>query len=237
MINTIEAAAVSYMEKAGLSYNPPELYVSVDVARAKRIAREYEIMLHRPNAPDVAEAYSKMIEETVGQYKEALEFGLHVEFITGEDPYTTGPREALADIVDNNHLWVLSTRDGFGSNDRFDPLDNPLLQETEFTISGRVALVNDLFRVIHDYFGHAKEGHGFRANGEENAWRSHSAMFSPLARKAMTTETRGQNSWVNFGPFGETNRNAKTADTIFADQKTGLLPDWVVTEGAGVDYE
>ena len=25
-------------------------------------------------------------------------------------------------------------------------------------------------------------------------------MFTPLARMAMTTETRGQNSWVNYSP-------------------------------------
>ena len=28
-------------------------------------------------------------------------------------------------------------------------------------------------------------------------------MYTPLARKAMTTETRGQNSWVNFSGVNE----------------------------------
>jgi hypothetical protein len=49
-------------------------------------------------------------------------------------------------------------------------------------------------------------------------------MYSDEARPAMTTETRGQNSWVNFGPHGEANRKASAADTIYADQKVGLLP-------------
>ena len=64
-------------------------------------------------------------------------------------------------------------------------------------------LNNDLFRVVHDYFGHLKHGYGFRAAGEDNAWRAHAAMYSPEARPAMTSETRGQNSWVNYGPHGE----------------------------------
>ncbi len=85
---------------------------------------------------------------------------------------------------------------------------------------------------VHDYFGHIKEGNGFRADGEENAWRSHSAMFSERARGAMTSETRGQNSWVNYGPHGEANRTASSATTVFADQKTGLMPEWVTKEGA-----
>ena len=237
---TIAKVARKYMREAGLPYNPPNRYVPVDVDRAERIAAEFDKMQHDPSNPDVAAAYQALIDETVAQYRAALDAGLQVEFITERDengdlidPYDDSPRMAIDDINDNNHMWVFSTRDGFGTSD-FDPTDNPLLAETEFTdINGTPMLANDLFRVVHDYFGHAKEGVGFRAAGEENAWRAHSAMFSPLARKALTTETRGQNSWLNYGPYGETNRTAKTKDTMFADQKIGLLPDWVVEDGAG----
>ena len=131
-------------------------------------------------------------------------------------------------MTKNNHFFVYSTRDGFGSDETFDPTGNPLLQESEFIISGQKALVNDLFRVVHDYFGHAKEGVGFRAGGEENAYRSHAAMFSPLALKALATETRGQNSFLNFGPEGEVNLTASQEDTLYSDQKTGLLPEWAI---------
>jgi hypothetical protein len=232
----IEAAARAYMEAQGLEYNPPNVYAPVNAARAARIAKEYDRMEHAPQDKEVKAAYDQLIKETIAQYQAALDAGLQVEFIDYEkqgDPYAATPREAVKDITENNHMYVFSTRDGFGSDDTFDPSDNPLLQETEYKISGQTALVNDLFRVVHDYFGHAKEGLGFRAAGEENAWRAHSAMFSPLARKAMTSETRGQNSWVNFGPNAEFNRTASAADTIYADQKVGLLPDWVIEQGAG----
>lgn len=226
--------AREYMAAAGLAYAPPKQYAMVDPNRAARIAQAYAEMQHTPNDPEVRAAYEALAEETIAQYRAVLATGLQVEFIdftkTG-DPYQN-PRALVDDINGNNHFYVFSTRDGFGSDADFNPAENPLLAETEFTdINGQPLLVNDLFRVVHDYFGHFKDGIGFRANGEENAWRSHAAMFSPLARRALTSETRGQNSWVNFGPNGEQNRVADPANTIYADQKTGLLPEWVSDEG------
>jgi len=229
----IAAVAENYVTQLGLEYSPPTNYATVDVERARRIAEAYEAMKHDPENPEVKEAYAALTEEVIAQYQAALDAGLKVEFINFErdgDPYAASPRMVTDDINNNNHMWVFSTRDGFGSSVEIDVSNNPLLAETDFVISGQKALVNDLFRVVHDYFGHAKEGVGFRAIGEENAWRIHSAMFSPLARQALTTETRGQNSWVNYGPHGEANQTA-TSDTVFADQKTGLLPQWVVDEG------
>lgn len=211
----------------------PRKYMQVDEARAKRIADAYEQMEHAPQDPEVRRAFAAMIDETVEQYQAMLDTGLEVEFITGEDPYTNGPRDAILDVVENNHLWVYPTRSGFGTQEDFDPAGNPLLAETDFEISGQPALANDVFRAVHDYFGHIANGVGFRADGEENAWREHASMYSPLARRAMTSETRGQNSWLNYGPHGEANRTAKTEDTIFADQKTGLMPAWTAEEGRG----
>lgn len=229
-----EAVARKYMADAGLEYTPPVRYAKVDPDRAKRIAAEYDKLKHDPQNPQVKAAYEALARETIAQYRAVIDSGLQVEFIDFAkqgDPYAASPRLMTEDVRDNNHMWLFSTRDGFGSDAEFDPIDNPLLAETEFTISGQKALVNDLFRVVHDYFGHVKEGVGFRADGEENTWRAHSSMFSPLAQRALTTETRGQNSWVNYGPHGEANRKAGAAETHYADQKVGLLPQWVSEEG------
>lgn len=227
-----QEAAERYMRDAGLSYNPPEAYVPVDVERARRIAAEYDRMPHAPNDPAVRAAYSKLAEETMGQYEAARRAGLKLDFMpeTG-DPYGN-PRNAIKDIYQNNHMYVYPTDAGFGTLG-LDVSGNPLLEKTGEKWGGKPVRVNDVFRAVHDYFGHAKEGVGFRAGGEENAWQAHASMFSPEARRALTTETRGQNSWLNYGPYGDRNRTASTADTIFADQKTGLLPEWVSTEGYG----
>lgn len=227
-------AARAYARKAGIDYNPPRDYVTVDKERAGRIAQAFQDMAHAPADPEVKASYDAMIKETLAQYQAILDTGLKVEFITGDDPYRN-PRNAILDVTMNNHLWVFPTTDGFGgpASSEVDISGNPLLAPTPHAISGRVALANDIFRVVHDYFGHIKEGVGFRADGEENAWRAHAAMYSPLARRAMTTETRGQNSWVNFGPHSATNKSAGPADTEYAPQKIGLLPEWVSEEGRG----
>lgn len=225
------AAAQRYATQANLPYAPPTKYAKVDAKRAARIAKAFDEMEHNPNDPEVALAYGALVEETLAQWETIKATGLEVEFIDGADPYGN-PRNAILDVTENNHLWVFPTDSGFGSSD-LDVSDNPLLAIVPGEkISGKPVRVNDIFRIVHDYFGHIKEGVGFRAVGEENAWRIHSAMYSPLARKAMTTETRGQNSWVNYGPHGEANRKASGEDTIYAPQKIGLLPDWVVNDGA-----
>lgn len=223
-------AARDYVEGTGQPYTPVRNYVPVDEARAKRIAAAFDEMKHSPNDPEVKAAYRAMIDETLAQYQVIKATGLKVEFITGADPYAESPRQAIVDVVQNNHLWVFPTDNGFGSSGA-DVSGNPLLELTDEYIDGKRLRANDVFRIVHDYFGHIKDGNGFRAEGEENAWRSHAAMYSPLARRAMTTETRGQNSWVNFGPQGEKNRKATAAETVYADQKIGLLPEWVSEEG------
>jgi hypothetical protein len=113
---------------------------------------------------------------------------------------------------------------------------NPLLKRTNAKdVNGKTLLVNDAFRFVHDFFGHSERGNGFGAVGEENAWDVHARMYTPLARRAMTTETRGQNSWVNFGPhMRNEDGTIKTkndpgylspTERPFAEQKIGLLPE------------
>lgn len=226
-------AAEKYMKDNGLGYMPVTTYAKLDKNRSAKIAAEFDKMKHDPQDPKVKAAYEALAKETLAQWEAVKATGLKVEFITGEDPYPN-PRMAILDIVENNHLWVFPTTAGFGEkvSGAKAVSDNPLLQVVPGeTISGREVQLNDIFRIVHDYFGHAKEGVGFRAEGEENAWRIHSSMFSDLARKALTTETRGQNSWLNFGPYGEQNRAAVSAETRYAPQKTGLLPGWVSNDG------
>jgi hypothetical protein len=57
---------------------------------------------------------------------------------------------------------------------------------------------NEKFRAVHDYYGHGIHGNQFGPKGEEVAWHSHKKMFSHGAGVAMTSETRGQNSYVNY---------------------------------------
>jgi hypothetical protein len=243
----LTAVAEEYAKENGIPYKRQGEYVKVDEDRAKRIAQAYEEMKHDPQNPKVKEAYENLIKQTIAQYEALVKAGYKFWFIDTNIPsnleYAQSPFNAMRDVRSNKQMGVFPTTDGFGSSD-IDVSDNPMMAETKFKwpVGGmdgelKPVLANDLFRAVHDAFGHGLEGAGFRARGEENAWQAHIRLFTGSAVGAITSETRGQNSWLNFGPHGEKNRTANTDETIFADQKTGLMPEWTWKEGVAADME
>ena len=234
--------AENYAAANGIELKRQSEYVDVDVERAGRIADAYDQMAHAPNDPVVREAYENLVQQTVAQYEALISAGYRFWFTDNNAPsnmdYLSTPWNAMRDIRENKTMGIYPTNDGFGASE-FDPAANPLLADTGLTwpVGGpdsfqeMPVLANDLFRAVHDAFGHGLEGTGFRARGEENAWQAHIRLFKGSAKAAITTETRGQNSWLNYGPHGESNRTAKVEDTVFADQKTGLMPEWTWKEG------
>ncbi|WP_230415659.1 hypothetical protein [Micromonospora tarapacensis] len=144
-------------------------------------------------------AYAAFCRETLQQYHLLVgrpEFGgLGVAVrIVDEDPYADV--ESMVEDVRHHRLKV------FASAASGNP--HPYLSDGE----------NDMFRAVHDVFGHAGSGRGFDRHGEEAAWLKHSAMYSPLAARALTTETRGQNCAQIF----------RYGAGRFAEQKAALLP-------------
>ena len=148
------------------------------------------------NAPMVdagAEAaYRAMAEDTARQFdmltSPAGRGGLGVDVsVTDIDPYDTSKIEGVRRMIDdmnNRRLAVLSTQTTGG---------HPFFTNDQ----------NDMFRAVHDAFGHGATGRGFNRHGEEAAYRSHARMYSPEARPALASETRAQNAYVNqFGDFG-----------------------------------
>lgn len=246
-----EAASIAdqYMESIGQTREKFKKKSTIDKDRARAIAMEFERM--EPGAdPLTMEAYNAMIEETVAQYRFITEKGYTIE-VNNEEPYASSA-DMIQDLRDNRNMKIFSTEAGFGTTAITEEQrnENPLLQKTEFRDKNGVPLLaNDLFRFVHDFFGHAELGNGFGPIGEENAWNVHVRMYTPLAARAMTTETRGQNSWVNFsgvneeafklrnqarslrkqGKFEEAEAlTGKVYEIMkFADQKIGLLPEWV----------
>jgi predicted transcriptional regulator len=221
-------AAILHAEQSGIPYRQQASYYKIDPAFSKRLANAFLQMKDNPSAPEVKAAYDAWADETIAQYKAMLKTGITIEFMpNNRDPYGN-PRNAILDVINNNHLYVFPADGGFGSAAITEEQikKNPALALTDIIISGRPARVVEVFRATHDFYGHIKEGFGFRAEGEENAFQSHVRMYSPLAARAMTAGTRGQNSVVNFGPYAEFNKTASGEETKYADQKIGLLPQW-----------
>jgi hypothetical protein len=166
--------------------------IKIDPSRGKRIAAAY--LAVPAFDPDALPAYRAMREETLHQLDYLTgELGVQVE-ATPDDPYANAS-EMMAELREGR-LRVYATGAGDNSHSFFTDDEN------------------DAFRAVHDAFGHGATGRGFDRHGEEAAWRKHSQMYSPLARRAMTTETRGQSCTFIYANGGR----------IFPAQKTALLP-------------
>jgi hypothetical protein len=235
-----ETAQISeeYKKSKGIKEGPGSNITKLDTDRAMKIADAYDQMEDTPNDPEVQKAYQKLADETLDQFNAITDKGYTVELWEGEaEPYANS-EEMIKDLKDNKHMYIFSTEQGFGDNPITDEQrkQNKLLEDSKFKDkNGKPLLYNDLFRFVHDFFGHSERGNGFGPVGEENAWDVHARMYTPLARRAMTTETRGQNSWVNFGPQMRNEDGSlkkpsdpgylKATERRFADQKMGLLPE------------
>jgi hypothetical protein len=198
------AGANEYSRQQGLVR--PNRYdnVVVNIPQARRISADYQAA---PQSDQNAiPHYRAMAEETSKQFDFMTKprnkggMGMDVE-VSKNDPYVKpsgapDPASMMKDVRENNRIKVLSTETTGG---------HPYFTNDQ----------NDQFRAVHDVFGHSATGRAFDPHGEEAAFRSHYAMFSPAARPAMATETRGQNSVNNYGglPRGS-----------FAEQKVITLP-------------
>lgn len=232
----LRALSARYAANAGIDYAPPPVWAKVIPGDARAYAGAYDAMRDDLTDPLVQASWKKMGEETLDQLQALVDDGYKFEFIPPGrgDPYATSPRLALEDLRDNKHMFVFPTEAGYGTLNAADersPLLAPVRGFSKDAFGGAPFVVNDAFRAVHDSLGHAPMGAGFRAGGEENAFRHHAALYSDLARPAVAAETRGQNSWVNYGPHGAENRRASAADTIYADQKAGIMPDFVYNRG------
>lgn len=201
-VHEVQVGARAYSRQVGLYVPHSEDYghISVHEPASRRIADAYDAM---PEFDKHAlPAYHAMRDETRRQFDHMTKprsrggMGINVE-VTQQDPYGSKGANSIIgelrdDVMNNNRIKVMSTATT-GEHAVFSNDDN------------------DKFRAVHDVFGHLGSGRGIDMHGEEAAFQKHSRMFSPLARQAMATETRGQNAALH--KHGE-----------FQEQKIGLLP-------------
>jgi hypothetical protein len=212
----LQAGAQIYNKRNGLPPIKQGVYVPCDETQGKAIASAYDALpLCDLSNIEVCIAYTLFAVEVSDMFVFATQtLGITIEPWKKEGQPYKNSIEMCTDVERNLHLYVF-----VGGT------DHALLGYADTL---RLS-INVKFRAMHDLFGHAAEGYQFGARGEENAWLVHSQMFSPLAQKALTTETRGQNAWFNFGRHNydhDGNRLALApSQKPFAKQKIALLPD------------
>jgi hypothetical protein len=172
--------------------------------RSSEIADAYKAATHAPNDPAVKGSYDALKRDIDTQYDMLKGMGFKLE-TAGENPYGLSQEipaheELHRDVLRNKHLAVWEG----GAP----PKDHPLSE-----VDPKTGLsYNDKFRMVHDVFGHAAERTDFSPAGEESAWNLHRQLFSPEARPALATETRGQAAYTY--KYGD-----------FPPQKAAILPE------------
>lgn len=185
-----------YKTKAGIDKPAYSGAREPDEGYLKTVTDFHDKAVHDPSSPTVVRSYSALARETIAQFKSLG--GLKVETFHGDgEPYRNS-KEMMRDVSENHHLWFFPTESGFGNGDT---IDHPMLADTGLkTTDGHPLLVNDVFRIVHDFFGHTQHGFQFGPKGEYNAFREHAQMYSDTALPALAAETLAQNAWVNAGP-------------------------------------
>lgn len=224
-----------YKDSHNISHYPFDYSYTINNTIGKKIADVYEALNHEPNNELVKSSYNRLAIEVINQFDFIIKNSeLKFEpYLDEGEPYANSYK--MLEDIHNHHLYFFITKNGFGESNT--AKNNIMLQETDYKIGSYTLVVNDVFRIVHDIFGHAMNGYGFGPKGEDKAWFAHLKMFSPLAAAALSMETRGQNCWVNFGPHlrnkeGQLFKEGEEGwlpppKRPFADQKMNLLPSYI----------
>lgn len=136
------------------------------------------------NYDQLTEASYRALGDDVQRQFDQMPISMRYHYGDGEYPV---PSAMFRDALGNGNLNVFRGGEPHEFLNELDPATGLSL--------------NEEFRAVHDYLGHASTGSTFRPDGEEIAYATHARSVSPLAQLALAAETRGQNSLVNYSPL------------------------------------
>jgi len=118
------------------------------------------------------------------------------------------------DVLFNKRLIYFPTDEGFGTGE---VKDHPMLEKS--TVTG--LCYNDMFRCVHDVFGHCVTREPFDPLGEINAYFHHRQLFFESQIRALTSETLMQTCWVEYGRHlrDDTFKASGNFKGVYAEQK------------------
>ncbi|MFD7134574.1 hypothetical protein [Streptomyces sp. NPDC059894] len=214
----------------------------MDGVVCRSIANWYDQAPLTSGTKEEALQYQMLKEDTLDQFEVLRENGVTIEpWLSEGQPYTSS-----ATLSDQLHadrkLYVFLTANGHGQNGQVNgtqdaqrPEDHPMLEPSPVSSRGIRLLFNDLFRAVHDAFGHAARGNRFTARGEFMAAWDHMKMYRPACHPVLLSETVGQICWFYFGPHlrrpdgtvpGPSDRDwVPPSERPYSPQKTVPMPD------------
>jgi len=188
----------SYMKKSGIT-TPPKAYNKFDKQAFREMAEYHKNVKDDRKNPVMQKSYRAFLDETKKQYEALVEAGYKIEpWLDAGEPYGVTSDLIREDVAKNKHLSYLRSRSATGESDHNETAENYMpFESTGIFINGDEVLFNDLFRAVHDIFGHAFVKNTFSTQGELDAYITHASMYSQQAQKALFLETVMYNAWYN----------------------------------------
>lgn len=199
----LAAVAQSYVDgRAGI---PPasiralgELPLNLDEHFCREVADLFERapLLDWPD--ELAESYELLKQENLAQYAALRAAGLDVRpWPHRSQPYRDS-RHLIRSVRETKvlHVYLTAAGHGPGPATGFHPLRAP----SGIVEHGVELTHNDVFRTVHDVFGHVVHGNAFGPRGEFRATRCHLAMYPERVHPVLMTEQIGQVCWFFYGP-------------------------------------
>lgn len=215
------------------------------------IADWYDQAPFRCIDPAAIKGYRALKEESARQYEALLEAGLKIEpWLRRGQPYKSAS-ELAREVRRSGVLYVYLTRNGHGrSGSEIDLREqdllaaepqtpHPMTELTGIRVRNVDIMYNDLFRAVHDFFGHIMRGCSFTPVGEFQASWYHLRMYSEESHPVLLSETVGQICWFFYGMHvrGPNGKILQPQDSgyippskrLYSLQKTPPLPDKFVS--------
>ncbi|WP_228818768.1 crotonobetainyl-CoA--carnitine CoA-transferase [Nocardia transvalensis] len=170
----------------------------------RRVAAFFEQAPLLDYSPSLAELYDRFAWENLQQYRVVLDAGITVRpWLARGQPYRRSD-ELRASVRATGVLYVYPTSSGHGPGPPrgFHPMRKP----SGVVADGVELCHNDVFRVVHDVFGHIVSGSGFSPRGEFKAAFCHMGMYSDDVHPVLFTEHIAQICWYFFGPHARERR-------------------------------
>lgn len=172
--------------------------LDLDASACRAIADGFAAAPRLGYGASLAARYDRMKVENLTQFTAIEAAGIEVRpWLRPGQPYRDSAH-LVRRVRATGVLFVFLTRDGHGppGSTGFHPLREP----SGLWVAGVELTHNDVFRAVHDAFGHVMFGHSFGPAGELLAAYCHMALYSDVARPVLFTEQVAQICWFFYGP-------------------------------------
>lgn len=150
------------------------------------------------------QSYNNFKLQSLRQYQAIVEAGIEVEPWLGDGQPYANSRQLREHVRRTGKLRLYLTGSGHGPSGDTDSSDgpgfHPLREPSGVSAEGVELCHNDVYRAVHDIFGHVMFGSGFGPYGEFLAAFCHLHMYSPDTHPVLFTEHVGQICWFFYGP-------------------------------------